>query len=256
MKKRLNTHARIIAALNAALEGLYHNATIHNWPDDVDGCESFYDWLIDAGPREVDYLDNGGPCGLESYATFELVKRDAEKYASPRARAYYLKLKHRQYLAESGAHIEGRAHKYGPIYSYGRGGRTIAPDSWVNNRYRSFQARQYAPDDLSSERASEALRDVLAFNAYIAAWCAGAGDVYHEECSYRLSETITEKREEARTARREALALVREIKQARRAFTPAICAALRDKLSELLRERGRAVSELFTARETLKGLKA
>ena len=256
MTKKLNTHGRIIAALNEALRGLYHNATIRTWADNVPGCMSFWDWLDDAGPREVDYLNAGGPCGLESYATMEHVKRDAEKYASPRARAYYLKLKHRQFLRESAEYIEGRIHNYGTIYAHGRGGRTLAPEAWAPDSWRGFRARQYEADDISSERASETLRDVLAFNAYIASWCACAAESYREECAYRLDETIDEKREEARTARREALALAREIKHARRAFTPAICAALRDKLSELLCERGRATSELFTARATLKGLQA
>lgn len=253
MKTQTNKN-RIIDALNSALAGLYHNATIKRWPDDVSGCPGFYDWLSDAGEHEVHYLNDGGATGRACYTTFEHIKREAAAFKSDAARARFLRLKRREYLRDRAAGIESRIHEYGRIYAYGRGGRTLAPDAWASDR-RGFSAKQYDYEDLTAERAADILRDVREFNAYICAWCDHAPEQYREECAERLSEAAADARAGLHAINAEALPLVREIKKAGRAFSPSVCKVLTDKLRELLAARRSAINEIQSSLATLSELK-
>lgn len=251
MKKQTNKK-RIIDALNAELENIYHNATIRQWPDDIPGCPAFFDWLGDAGSYEVSYLNDGGATGRACYTTFEHIKREAAAFKSDAARARFLRMKRRDYLRDRAAGIESRIHEYGRIYSYGRGGRTLAPDNWTRPRGGSgFSAKQYDYEDLTAERAADILRDVREFNAFIRAWCDYTPKQYREECAYRLSETIDEKRDELHALNREALPLIREIKAAGRAFSPSVCKVLTDELKKRLRARRSLINEIQSALATL-----
>lgn len=249
MKKQTNKK-RIIDALNAELENIYHNATIRQWPDDIPGCPAFFDWLGDAGSYEVDYLNGGGATGPDCYTTFEHIKREAAAFKSDAARARFLRMKRRDYLRDRAAGIESRIHYYGRIYSYGRGGRTLAPDEWIIGR-REFSAKQYDYEDLTAEQAADTLRDVREFNAYIRSWCDHAAESYREECAERLSETIDEKRGELHALNREALPLIREIKAAGRAFSPSVCKVLTDELKKRLTARRSLINEIQSALATL-----
>lgn len=244
---------RIIELLNEELSGLYHNATIHKWGEDVAGCISFYDWLMDAGPYEVEYLNDGGSTGKKCYTTFTHIKEKAAAFKSEAARARFLRNTRRQFIEER-KYIECRIHEYGEIYSYGRGGRTLAPEGWTVNSHRGFNARQYEPEDLTLAGAAVLLRDVQAFNSYIRSWCAYAPEAYREHCINELENDIHHKREELHGINREALPLIREIKSAGRAFSPAVCKVLTDELKTRLSRRRSLINELQSSLNTLRGL--
>lgn len=258
-----NNRAKVIDALNAALKNLYHNATLHKWSDDVPGCISFFDFVQLSGEMDLHYINDGGAVGSVPYDLMDHVKREAaEKYKSEAARARFLRLKRKQYNREKSEYFENYLKElYGPVCSYGRGGRTLAPEKWVNNAYRGFSAVQYDGEadgggySLSAERAADMLRDVLAFNAWVRAWCDNAPESYREDSHYRLEEAAREAREAVHSINKKARPLAREIKAAGRSFSPAVCEVLKRELSNILQERREALNSLNSALNTLKGLK-
>lgn len=249
MKKQTNKQ-RVIVALNNALAEIYHNATLYKWADDLPGCPSFYDWVCEAGSFEVEHWRGGGACGSLPYDQMQHIKEKAAAFKSEKARAYFLRMKRREYWRDQAEHIENRIAEYGIVYSYGRGGRTLCPAQWEAGG-RSFRAKRFEFEDLTAERAAEMLRDVREFNALVRAWCDWAPAGYYEEMRERLAEEAAEQRAALHELNREALPLVREIKQAGRTFSPMVCKVLTDKLKDVLNSRKRALRDIAQAVETM-----
>lgn len=90
------------------------------------------------------------------------------------------------------------------------------------------------PEDAASAAASHAEREAEESREYYAKDAA--------------EQQIEEKREEIHAVNTAALALIREIKAAGRAFSPAVCAALRESLAGMLEERRAAFARIEALR--------
>lgn len=67
--------------------------------------------------------------------------------------------------------LHGRFIKlYGPVYTYGRGGRTLAPSKLIVDRGASFRIARSDDLDLSPTEARDLIRMLEAFNRDVAAW--------------------------------------------------------------------------------------
>ena len=60
--------------------------------------------------------------------------------------------------------------QYGPVYTFGRGGRTVAPDKLIVSRGASFRVAQVEDLDLTPLEARRLLRDVTEFNRMVVSW--------------------------------------------------------------------------------------
>ncbi len=60
--------------------------------------------------------------------------------------------------------------RYGPLYTHGRGGRTLAPNKLVLRRGASFRMAQVEDLDLTPLEARRLLRNVTEFNRMVVSW--------------------------------------------------------------------------------------
>lgn len=215
--------------LNAALEDMYHNAS----PDYPWSLMEEYDRLMGEGAAmdlfnheagfEVEHLNAGGPCGLIPYGD---MKHNADK--SPA----HKRLLNREYARDAGAEKWLPILEHGKLYSWGRGGRTLAPDGLINQHGgSSFSIKQYDCEDMSNADAVVLIQAVEAFNAYVASWCSKANLV--ELFKERISEARAELRHELAQERRRTLSLLRDAKAQRRAAGP-ICDLIRQTVTASL----------------------
>jgi len=180
-------HKAIMERARNALLDLYHNAT-PPYPrlDDSEGDE-FGDWLEEAASWEIEYINDGGAYGPDYRKTLE-APCNAGRFNSPAARRYYVRhglRVQREDQARYGAWE--RISEYGTLYTYGRGGRTLAPEHLIQTRGGSgFSIREDYCEDLSIEDVVRLISTVEAFNAYVKAWCAGVPDMWREEKAERL----------------------------------------------------------------------
>ncbi len=71
---------------------------------------------------------------------------------------------------------------YGPFYSYGRGGRTVAPDKLIRSTGGgSFQFKTANDLDLCIEELKELVSMLKSFNDYIYYWCSETPDLILKE---------------------------------------------------------------------------
>jgi len=96
-------------------------------------------------------------------------------------------------------YIEGYiAERYGKVYTWGRGGRTCAPSSWIRqNGGSSFNVK--GPEDLMDGRSRaegwRLLADMKAWNDYVASFCSKANIL--EVIRDSLDEAMEEERKAA-----------------------------------------------------------
>lgn len=83
--------------------------------------------------------------------------------------------------------------EYGQVYSYGRGGKTVAPKDLMDNR-RNASPIQYEYDDINASDATNLILMVTAFNDYIVEWCSK--DNQKELFNYELNYIKDELKEE------------------------------------------------------------
>jgi hypothetical protein len=77
--------------------------------------------------------------------------------------------------------IHGRLVRlYGPVYQYGRGGRTLAPSKLIVDRGASFRVARPDDLDLSPLEARQLIRMIEAFNRDAAAWCRDVANAWRE----------------------------------------------------------------------------
>lgn len=234
----------LIDNLNTELQNLYHNATL-KWADDISGFDSFFDFTMQSAEYEVQWLNEGGACGLTPYNEMQHIKEKAAQYKSEAARRYFLRLKRKEYIAESSGYITDYiVREYGAVYSYGRGGRTLAPESWINSRGRGFNPMQYEYDEISAEKAAEMLRDVKLWNKWVKSWCEYAPQNYREAARDFFSENMAQNKSALHENNRKALNLIKEIKAAKKHFTPEICGVLTNTLKRYVSERRDYLIEL------------
>lgn len=206
-----------------ALRDLYHNATPSYPRDFGPRADSFEDWFQDAARFEIEYIADGGAYGT-NYRKTLAAPCNAGKYKSEKARAYYiakgmramraerddcgaftgwrimenaaLYYGHgiiREQLARNDARWENIS-EYGGLYTWGRGGRTLAPDGLINSRGCGFSIREDYADEMQPAALVEFIRDIESFNRYVLAWCKAVPSMWREHCADVDAEELAEKR--------------------------------------------------------------
>lgn len=124
--------------------------------------------------------------------------------------------------------------EYGPIYSYGRNGKTFAPDKLISGGVCWRLVKDYA-DDFSYAAACGFLAWCRAFNAYIRACAADVPRAYAADCLVTLRDDAEDARETLAAARDEYGALARELRPLRgNDATPTACRILREKMAAIV----------------------
>lgn len=174
MPSKSERHEAIRERCREAIRNLYHNATPHL--PNVDG-EDVWEWFQGAAEFEIEYLNDGGAYGSDYRRTL-MAECNAGRYKSEAARRYYVRkgMRDMQRERERCNSLDSRKSpvnclweritEYGKLYSYGRGGRTLAPADLMG---RSSPREDYG-DDLSISDCVELTRIVESFNQYVTNW--------------------------------------------------------------------------------------
>jgi hypothetical protein len=189
-------HAAIRERARAAIADLHHNGT----PTYPDGdCDGFFDWLQAAAESEFDYVNDGGAYGLDYAATLRH-PANAGRYTSDAARLRYVRrgMQAMRLERDRWARWEWTRERFGRIYSWGRGGRTVAPEGLI----RTHGGSRFSTDEgLPAERSIAFCVDLIlvleSFNAYVRAWCDGLPSMWREHCEELEREREEERRERA-----------------------------------------------------------
>lgn len=219
--------------LNRAIKDLHHNATpdypydLMDQLDAIAGREGLaMDILHSEFGFEIDYINDGGACGNVHYGAFEHNKDKSPAYRK------YLNNKYRKERAEM---PEFQITDYGKIYQYGRGGRTLAPDSLIRHLGgSSFGLAQFdrSDDYPNLAEAVEMIRIIEAFNDYTARYCS------EENLAYlikdRIAEMESDLRQDVKDKRAAILDLVQDMKGRQDARPGPVCEVLREHLQSLL----------------------
>jgi hypothetical protein len=195
MTRKQEQHAAIRERAADAIRNMYHNAT-PSYPRDVPELwqDYFQDWFNDTATFEIEYLQDGGAYGKDYRKTLS-ADCNAGRYKSERTRAYYVRKGMREQRHDL-AHPE-RAWQaigeYGKLYSWGRGGRTLAPDSLIKQRGgSSFSVREDYADDMPIAAVVELTRIVESFNRYVESWCESVPEQWSEQQAELEAEACAE----------------------------------------------------------------
>jgi hypothetical protein len=226
-----------------ALRNLYHAAT-PSYPGDFGPyADAFDSWLSQAGSDEIDYLSDGGPYGANYSRTLYANASRQWGLMSPagsaKARAYV-----RRHLAERARDVAARPYldtveTFGRLYSWGRGGRTVAPKGLVSQRGgSSFSLDASSFAEMNAADLTQAVRVLESFVDYVKAWNRGVPQMWADYTAERAGEERAGARADLDEARKEARAILADVRKVRGAKleTPAICDALRARLAVLRRE--------------------
>jgi hypothetical protein len=162
-----------------ALLNLYHNAT-PSWPQFTNDKEAeiFWDWLADQASFEIEHLNGGGAYGDNE----SMKKYFMRKHSSEAASRYAF----RRYLRQKGAEqskyaLYERITEYGKLYTWGRGGRTLAPVELIRQRGGSaFSIDTSKAEEANHANLTELVLIVEAFNAYVEAWNKGVPEMFED----------------------------------------------------------------------------
>lgn len=137
--------------------------------------------------------------------------------------------------------------RFGPIYSYGRNGKTFAPDKLVSGGVYWRLIEDFA-DDFSYATACDFLQWLRAFNRYIRACAANVPAAYARDCLITLDDDRDNARQHLADCRREYGTLARELRPLRgNIATPTACRILREKMARLVAEAREAAATLRAA---------
>ena len=198
--------ALIYARAENAITDLYHNAT-PNYPRELYGrsAEYFQSWFEGAAEFEVEYLRGGGAYG-KNYQAALAAPCNAGRYKSKRAQEYYVAKGMRDMALERehcGTCSDGTPNnamweylsEFGTLYSYGQGGRTLAPENLVKTSGRSsFGLRAFDASDQSIAYCVRLIQIVESFNHYVKAWCDSVPEMWREHCAEEDAQALAAKR--------------------------------------------------------------
>lgn len=176
-------HAAIRARAARAVAALYHNAT-PTYPrlDDAE-AERFNDWFEDAARQEIDYIQSGGAYGQNYHRTLS-ARCNAGRYTSVAAQRRYV-AKGLRAMAEDRARFaawEWTSERFGELFQWGRGGRTLAPSKLVEQRGgSSFRLVRDYFDGCTIRETVEGIRILESFNQHVAGWCRAVPEMFKEE---------------------------------------------------------------------------
>ena len=177
MKKQLQK-SLINDRLIVALENLYHNATPHHpYAQISDSAESLYEeWFSDAASFEIEHINGGGAHGLNSslipsYCQHPYVPKEMD-CKSPHFISKWCLFMRQKALREINKYARHeRIIEYGKLYTWGRGGRTLAPDELIRQRGgSSFSIKNPEDLTLTLEEKTDMILTLEAFNASVEEW--------------------------------------------------------------------------------------
>jgi hypothetical protein len=225
------TKKALLDRLERALRDTYHNATPDHplVPDALaeDYWVSFNDWVS----LEVGYIREG-------------LCMTAREYAKAKKLGFPCKGTREAFLVS-------RINDYGKLYTWGRGGRTLAPDGLINQRGGGSFSIKGA--DCFAEYSNEALVELIqtleAFNNYIERWNSRENLAYmwREYCEERRRELASEAKDTRKTLKR----LAREALALAGVAGEAACGALRREVLRLRGEHKALIAELRGYNEAL-----
>lgn len=222
--------ALVRARAERAIENLYHNAT-PTYPRELYGRSEDYAqaWFESAAEFEIKYMADGGSTPGDYRATLAH-PANAGRYKSERARAYYIRKGMRERDEEradcgaltgwrvlelaagnerlrralrktykGAALMRGNAQweritEYGKLYSWGRGGRTLAPDGLVLQRGGSAFSLKSDCNERSIADCIDLIRVLESFNAYVESWCKSVPEQWREHCAEEDAQALADKR--------------------------------------------------------------
>lgn len=177
-------HAMIRDRAAEAIRRMYHNATVYYPSVSDDFTERFDSWFEDMASSEIDYIQHGGAHAETESAYLSILSADcnAGRYKSEAARRYYVRKGMRDMRHDRSKYATWeRINEFGTIYTYGRGGRTLAPEKLVKHGGGgSFGMNCGYVDDISIADCVELIRIVESFNAYVAVWCRSVPIMWYE----------------------------------------------------------------------------
>lgn len=175
---RVSTREKLLNRAEQAINDMYHNATpsIPHCQNDYES-DLFWAWFQDLAEIELGYIQGGGAHGGESVVDFVASKYKTSK-AQALAKKYY---RQKVALERSKYACYENIIDYGKLYSYGRGGRTIAPDDLVVERLGHFQrANTDYLDDCTNSELTDLIKAVESFNQYVNDWNNSIGEQWAE----------------------------------------------------------------------------
>lgn len=176
MNKISRTKQALLDRLDEALSNMYHNAKLHipMSIDDPDG--KFFSFLMDQGELELEYIRDGLGCDDKYWQ-----KQAKLGFSSPN---------------ERNAWLVSRIVEYGKIYSWGRGGATLAPINLIIQRGGgSFRIKDSSYfEDMSNEDLTDMIQVLEAFNSYIEDWNSSESirALYDQFLEYEAENAIEE----------------------------------------------------------------
>lgn len=198
-----------------ALRDLYHNAT-PIYPRDVpDQYQDYFQaWFDDSATFEIEYLQDGGAYG-DNYRKTLSADCNAGRYKSQAARNFYINRGMAKMYQERARcnFLDSREHQtnalweriseYGKLYTYGRGGRTLAPCDLIRTGGGgSFSIREDYADEMNMESTMELIRIVESFNRAVSQWCKAVPEMWKEHFSELLEEKRRERRKDQAAEKR------------------------------------------------------
>lgn len=173
-------HAAIRERAASAIRDLYHNATPSYPRLDGEAAEHFDTWFPDTAQFEIEYIQDGGAYG-SNYAKTLRAECNAGRYKSKAAQDFYVRVHMRRMREDQAQNAWERISEFGTLYTYGRGGRTLAPDKLARDRGGSgFSIREDYAADLPIADVVDLIRVVESFNSYVTAWCKSVPDQWKE----------------------------------------------------------------------------
>lgn len=220
----------LLDTLNREIKNLYHNASPEYPYDLMDQYERVtgscpYALFNDWASFEISYLNEGGAYGHTPYGRMSHNK-DLHSYAKH--------MKNKKYYRDVNSAPEYLISNYGDLYTWGRGGRTLAPIDLINQHGNSsFSVKQFEHEDINASSATELLIILRAFNKYVKRWNSRENLLYLYQDA--ISSALSEVKHEQSALRDQALRLIKDIKQSQ-PLSDTIFTVLREKLQDILKD--------------------
>ncbi len=169
----------LLNRVQVTLADLYHNAT-PNYPicNSYFESEKFQSWFEFYAQYEIEYIQDGGAYP-DIQSTADFVSKQCKSVA---AGIYAAK----KFLRE--ARIEhSRPHaawecinEFGKLYTYGRGGRTLAPDKLIDNG-SCWHIKKNHFEESNAETITRAILVLESFNKFVRDWNKSVAASWEEE---------------------------------------------------------------------------
>ena len=170
-------HSMILNRACEALGDMYHNATLPYMETRNEyESESLQAFIYNQAEFELDHLNGGGAHGGDSTVNFVKSQYKSTK-AQNMARKLYIQRRDTEVMKYCPAE---RITKFGKLYQWGRGGRTVAPNKLVNDRFSGFSVKQDVLEGMSTAELTELIIIVESFNQYVRSWCNSIGQQWND----------------------------------------------------------------------------